>query len=242
MAHEWLDDTLLQAYMEGFYGFGNYAGPYWFVGMEEGGGADAGYVTNKITAWQDHGRHELEGFGEEYTWDRWFGPQARLQSTWSRLIRLLLGAENRPADREAVRTYQRLNLGRRGGETCLLELLPLPSPSTGQWLYGQHSRLPALANRESYIQGWSPQRAAHIRQRIAEYGPRAVVFYSSSPHYVYWWKQIAGVPFIPTTLDGCQIARNGATVFAIVKHPVAHGLSNAYWATAGQLIAAARET
>ena len=65
MRDEWLDDRLLQAYMEGFYGFGNYAGAYWFVGMEEGGGADAAYVTAKINAWRDHGRHELEGRGKK---------------------------------------------------------------------------------------------------------------------------------------------------------------------------------
>lgn len=242
MADELLDDALLQAYMEGFYGFGNYAGRYWFVGMEEGGGADVGYVTNKITAWRDHGRQELEGFGEEYTWERWFGPHARLESTWSRLIRILLSAEGKSADREEVRRYQQKELGRRGGNDCLLELLPLPSPSTGGWLYGAHSRLPALASREMYRQVWGNYRAAHIRQRIAQHQPQTVVFYSVNPQYQAWWKQIAGVSFTPTSLDGCQIARNGPTVFAIVKHPVARGPSNAYWATAGQLIAAGRET
>ena len=241
MRDEWLDDRLLQAYMEGFYGFGNYAGAYWFVGMEEGGGADAAYVTAKINAWRDHGRHELEGYGDEYNWEGWFGPHAKLQPTWSRLIRILLSAEGRSTDREAVRTYQRLKLGRREGCNCLLELLPLPSPSTGNWLYGRHSRLPSLASREVYIQAWSHFRARHIQQRIAEYQPPVVVFYSVSPHYLYWWKYIAGVPFAATSLDGCQIGSNGSTVFAIVKHPAAHGVSSAYWATAGQLIAAARK-
>jgi hypothetical protein len=240
MGDEWFDDELLQAYMERFYGFGNYAGKYWFVGMEEGGEADAAYVTRKITDWRDSGRQELQGFSSEYSWDRWFGPNARLQPTWSRLIRILLSAEGKPAKREDVRTYQRTQLGRRGGETCLLELLPLPSPSTGGWLYGRHSHLASLATREVYTQAWSPRRAAHIRQRIAEHQPRVVVFYSVGAHYQYWWNDIAGVPLAATALDGCRIGRNGATVFAIVKHSAARGLSNAYWATAGHLIAAAR--
>jgi hypothetical protein len=239
---EWFDDGLLQEYMEGFYGFGNYAGAYWFVGMEEGGGSDAGYVTRKITDWRDSGRQELQGYSSEHSWDRWFGPHARLQPTWSRLIRILLSAEGQPVDREDVRRYQRTQLGRSAGNDCLLELLPLPSPSTGDWLYGRHSRLPALVSRAVYIQAWSQQRATHIQQRIAEYKPKAVVFYSRSAHYLYWWKHIARVPFVATALDGCQLGSNGATVFAIVKHPVARGPSNAYWATAGQLIAAARET
>ena len=240
MSDEWLDYGLLQAYMEGFYGFGDYAGDYWFVGMEEGGGADAGYVTRKITDWHDHGREELQEFGAEGGWIMWTGTHAKLQTTWSRLIRILLSAEGRPTGREDVRTYQRTKLGRRSGETCLLELLPLPSPSTGGWLYSRYSRLPSLASREVYTQAWSPRRAAHIGRRIAEHQPRVVVFYSVGAHYQYWWNQIAGVPLVATALDGCRIGRNGATVFAIVKHPAARGLSNAYWATAGHLIAAAR--
>jgi hypothetical protein len=242
MSEEWFDDALLQAYMEGFYGFGNYAGAYWFVGMEEGGGADAAYVTRKISDWRDSGRQELQGYSTEHAGDRWFGPHARLQPTWSRLIRILLSAEGVPQDREDVRTYQRTKLGRSAGNDCLLELLPLPSPSTGGWLYGRHSRLPSLATREIYKQAWSPLRATHIQQRIAQYKPKVVVFYSISPHYLYWWKHIAGVPLTATTLDGCRMGSNGATVFAIVKHPVARGSSNAYWATVGQLIAAARGT
>ncbi len=32
------NDQLLQNFMQRFYGYGTYAGDYWFVGMEEGGG------------------------------------------------------------------------------------------------------------------------------------------------------------------------------------------------------------
>jgi hypothetical protein len=32
------DDQLLERFMCTFYGYGNYRGAYWFVGMEEGGG------------------------------------------------------------------------------------------------------------------------------------------------------------------------------------------------------------
>ncbi len=32
-----LDDHLLQDFIDGFYGYGNYNAPYWFVGMEGGG-------------------------------------------------------------------------------------------------------------------------------------------------------------------------------------------------------------
>ena len=35
---KYFDDSLLETFAETFYGYGNYNGPYWFIGMEEGGG------------------------------------------------------------------------------------------------------------------------------------------------------------------------------------------------------------
>jgi hypothetical protein len=35
---EHLNDEVLSAYAVGFYGYGSSAAPYWFIGMEEGGG------------------------------------------------------------------------------------------------------------------------------------------------------------------------------------------------------------
>ncbi|BAY34333.1 hypothetical protein NIES2107_62380 [Nostoc carneum NIES-2107] len=32
------DDELLEKIIETFYGYGNYQGNYWFIGMEEAGG------------------------------------------------------------------------------------------------------------------------------------------------------------------------------------------------------------
>lgn len=55
-----LDEQLLQEYMNGFYGYGDYAGRYWLVGMEEGGGDDVGEVAAKLAAWQQGGKKELE--------------------------------------------------------------------------------------------------------------------------------------------------------------------------------------
>lgn len=36
-----LDDTLLEEFVQGFYGYDNLSAPCWFVGMEEGGGNSA---------------------------------------------------------------------------------------------------------------------------------------------------------------------------------------------------------
>ena len=35
---EQFDDLLLDEFAHNFYGYGNYGGQFWFIGMEEGGG------------------------------------------------------------------------------------------------------------------------------------------------------------------------------------------------------------
>lgn len=58
------DDELLLAYMDGFYGYGNYQAPYWFVGMEEGGGDSSADVSSRLKIWNERGRQELEDLHE----------------------------------------------------------------------------------------------------------------------------------------------------------------------------------
>jgi len=79
--------------------------------------------------------------------------------------------------RELVRDYQRNRLGRSNGDERLMELLPLPSPSSEQWRYAAHSRLPWLANRKVYTDYQAPRREKRILQEIKKYRPKLVVFY-----------------------------------------------------------------
>ncbi len=54
------DDQLLQAYVDTFYGFGNYRGKYWFVGMVEGGGETFEEIENRIRGWARGGKNEIK--------------------------------------------------------------------------------------------------------------------------------------------------------------------------------------
>lgn len=242
-----LDDELLQDFMTSFYGYSDYAGDYWFVGMEEGGGDAFAEVERRLQLWDQRGRLELEdaaAYHAELGEVRWFGPRPRLQPTWNRLIRIALSAEGQDVQTEQVRAYQRDQLGRHGSPNCLLELLPLPSPSLGHWLYAQHSHLPALATREAYMRHYAAPRAEHLRQRIDQHKPKAVIFYSVNPNYLRWWQAIAGVTFTAQPVLGAplHIAHHDHTVFVITYHPVAQGIRNDYFHQAGKLIAARAKT
>ena len=233
-----LDDELLGRYIDTFYGYGNYAGDWWLVGMEEGGGNTADEVTTRLRLWDERGRKELEDvnmFSSSPELAKWFTQKPPLQSTWRGLIRLILSAEKRPTDAETARAYQGTELGRVGGNTCILELMPLPSQSVGHWIYGEHSARPELRDRQTYLEQVAPRRVQHLRERIKTHRPKAVIFYSRN--YQSWWEKIAGTPFGGVVEPGVQLLKTGETLFVMTRHPVHRGVTTEYFVRAGTAIA-----
>jgi hypothetical protein len=233
---EQFEDQLLDEFAHTFYGYGNAQAQYWFVGMEEGGGNSFAEINKRLNTWAKRGKHELEDVAEYHAdigITNLFNEKPKLQSTWNKLIRIVLSGNGQEPTTEQVREYQRLLLGRPTGNTCLVELLPLPSPSTGHWLYAQHSALPYLADRETYKRAFLELRIAHLRQRIIEQQPKTVVFYSFN--YQEYWQKIAGVELLPIA-EGIYMSNNGPTRSVMTKHPATRGITNAYFHQVGNLI------
>ena len=110
-------------------------------------------IQRRLSIWCDRGKHELEDvaayhlqLGEQQL----FTDPVKSQPTWNKLIRIVLSAGGVPLDLEIVKAYQQDRFGRWNGDTCLMELLPLPSRSTGDWLYSNLSAVPHLTTREVY--------------------------------------------------------------------------------------------
>lgn len=235
--NETFDDQMLQAFMDNFYGYGNYDAPYWFIGMEEGGGDSFEEVSKRLTVWDSRGRRELEDVVDYHlelgiTWP--FGEKPKLQWTWAGLIRVLLSIEGLEPTTEEVRLHQQRSWARSGGNVCLMELLPLPSPSTSHWLYAQYSKLPTLRSRKQYRKLMSQVRIRAIQQRIAAHQPQVVVFYSFT--YRPYWLQLVGAELQPVLSGELYIHKGPSTLYAVLKHPVATGVTNAYFHEAGRLI------
>ena len=234
-----LDDALLEEFMHGFYGYGTYQGDYWFIGMEEGGGNSCEDISNRLQVWNKNGRRELEDVAAYHIAlgiPQLFSEWPKLQRTWSKIIQVLLVAEGRDASSPSVRAFQRDELGRLQGNHCLVELLPLPSPSTSHWLYSDCSRLPALATRETYREYAFPFRETHLRERIQTHGPRHVVFYSFS--YQWAWQSIVKTPFTYDDEYDCWRATKYKTNFTIIRHPATKGITNLYFQRIGEMLAA----
>jgi len=122
-----------------------------------------------------------------------------LQATWKQLIRLVLGYEGKASGNEDVRAYQRDRLGRRDGQTLLVEVSSVNASSLS---------VPVL-EREAH----RAERIATIRRRILEHEPEFVVFYGR--RYANAYAEIAGDSF---DADGYRWA--GPTLCALVRHPV----------------------
>lgn len=228
-------DTILHKFMHEFYGYGNYHGKIWFIGMEEGGGNTKEEIMARINAWTKYYREleDVASYHQAIGIDKFFADTPVLQTTWSQLIRIVLCFQDIAPSADQIRQYQAKRLGRRNDDTCLLELLPLPSPSTSKWHYNSISTLPYLSSRKNYSEELLAFRIKSIQQKILQYSPDVVIFYSKK--YAKYWEEIADVQFTETA-DNISTGNNGTTTFAIVTHPATRGVTNEYFCMAGNVI------
>ena len=214
-----IDTDDIRAFMGGFYGYGRYETNYWFVGLEEGGARTINDLSKRVDVWRRLGSHEvadLYEFHEELGPNPWFGAKPRRQSTWARLIQIVLTAEGRSATNDDILQYQTTRLGRSDGETLLTELMPLPAKNLSTW-YAHGLNIPELRSRTEYTARVRPRRIAHLKKRIAEHQPRVVVFYGARR----WWPDFLGIPFLSGR--SCDHAFLGQTLLLTMKPPTAYG-------------------
>jgi len=234
-------DTLLSEFILGFYGYGNYSGRYWFVGMEEGGGSTLPEIELRVRLWAQRGQRELEDVADYHRalgMNQFFVQPTQAQPTWNKLIRVVLAMQQPSPTLDMVKTYQREMFGSPGGDTCLLELLPLPSPSIGKWIYSDFATVEGLQSRETYRNRYAELRARHLKQKILEHRPLAVVFYGVDSWYQQWWRMIANTDFETSEIDGavCYSAFVQSTKFFVIKHPASRGITNDYYHQIGRLL------
>ena len=224
-----LTTSFLNNYLASFFGYGQWTAPIWFVGIEEAGGRTESEVERRLSLWNQRGSKELEDapvFYPKSGNDRWHGNKAELQATWKQLIRLLLLARNERDDKATMLANQREQLGSLAGDTCLAELLPLPSPDTETWNYRDWSDLPHLVSRQKYITRMLRPRADALQKKCAAIRPKVVIFYglelAGGTSLLPSWSRIAGGWFDQAIAEEKILLsrRNAHTVFFVTRHPV----------------------
>ena len=220
-------------YIHGFLGYGSLSAPLWFIGMEEGTGQET--LEERLQAWQAVGGTatlDIRLFHERIHEPRWFSPLPTIQRTWRRLIIVALRYLGEPVDREHIRHYQASRLARE--TEALLELMPLPQKGLDEW---GHQGL--FASRDDYFSAVAPRRLAELQRAIASHGPKAVVMYGTTPPYPEYWRTLAGGP-LTVTERGWSYRRSGQTLYVVCQHPVAHGVTDDFYASIGDFLRAAR--
>ncbi len=147
----------------------------------------------------------------------------RRQPTWAAIAAFLFGMRNQSFTDDDLIAHQR-QLGRIGGETCLMELQPLPSPNTGVWHYGGYqydAPMPGhLISRENCLDECGTERAKYIRDQLTGLAcpPKLVVFYG----------RVMGRRFraMRNLIVGQHLLRDkplpiGETQFLLLDHPSA---------------------
>ncbi len=164
-----------------------------------------------------------------------------IQSTWTKLIQILLSMESKEGTKEERRFYQRNSLGRLLGNNCVLELMPMASRSTGLWLWEKiFQEYYQVNNRKEYFSSIVPNRIKRLKELIKKYNPKLIVFYSTQNDYIQKWSEIAGtLKWQWTQLTKYMKygwTKNNSTLYVITTHPTMKGVSNDDFPEVGRLI------
>lgn len=233
---------IVNDFMNTFYGYGNTAGRYWFIGMEERCGPNwERDVAPRFEVWRDRGEHDLEDLCAYHARigivTHWEKPVA-IQATWRRLIQTVLTAEHGVAPTpQEIAAYQAEQLGSLNGQTCLLELFPLPSPRINQFAYARlaNDEYPFFATRDQYEEHIAPARIEHLRAMMQLPGERHIVLYGTT-HLNYWNALVMNTPWAETRIPQIQHCQLFGKHIWLVPHPTAFGTPGDRYVGLGQLI------
>ena len=175
-------EAMLVEFSQQFKTQGNRDGQYWFIGIEEGGGATEKEVDSMLDKWDRDGRCDVAMLHDpesDKVTCKWFDTSRvgdpPIQKTWGAQIRILLSMLGISADREKVRQYQANQFGTPKGETCLMEMLPLPNPGINRWIYSELSDLPQFVSRDAFSAHSVDARIDRFRELVLLHQPTSVV-------------------------------------------------------------------
>lgn len=210
----------LNKYLEGFLGYGSKSPKIIFVGMEEGGGETLENIETRLKIWPKYNQSSLvplKDFSIDLGYQDFFKNNPRSQITWRALIKILLSIEKKDTSLNSVKEFQKNKLGAQRSNHALIELMPLPSPSTNKWPYSTIDNLPFLSSRESYFNYLIEKRINLLKAYIDSSNPQLVLFYSYT--YLEHWEKISDTQFNDIQPNDFLYGKNDNTHFVISKHP-----------------------
>ncbi|MGL5361597.1 MAG: hypothetical protein ACRDBH_01860 [Bosea sp. (in: a-proteobacteria)] len=193
--------------IENFVGYGRPDAPVVFIGMEEGA---------------DNSRLELDlqnrSVNQEYAE---LVSLNKRQPTWSKMCDLMLRRSGNSAPSASERlTYQTTQLGKKSGQTLLLELMPYPRNKNADWPDIYRARFPSL---DIYYEKMIPRRVLRIQNILKSHRRELIVCYGKGfwPHYE---KIFSGAAFIKE--GSHKVAKDGETHIVLAQHFTSRALNS----------------
>lgn len=228
---------LIQERIKNFWGYGNLDGDVWFIGMEEGGD---GSLPKLMRRYEATSNGEVFDIYDDMRGDKdhmaWFEENASPQRTYRRLIYLLLYIKTKKAPTpDEILQYQIKHFGRKKNDHAVLELMPMACRTMHEndWVYRELD-IDGFASKKEYLKKYVPERVERLRGLIIKHKPKLVIFYSTV--YRKYWSLIPSVPFQEVLKSNLYVAKDDHTVYAVVPHSVAHGMSNDDWMQIAQYL------
>jgi hypothetical protein len=196
-----------------FMGYGNAAGDFWFVGIEEAGDADPekNLRQNIIKS----GFRAIEDLAEAHAVDKFDWDMTKLIPTWATMSRIVMRLRGEHEDdwfeRERAREYQATRLGRANGETFLADLLPLRKVSDDNWPNWQPFN--RWVSWDDYFAEIGSRRLGLLRDLWSKHRPTYTVCYGK--WYWKYYREIFDASFSDVLDARAQIARSGDSTIAL---------------------------
>jgi hypothetical protein len=170
-----------------FMGYGEPAGRFWFMGIEEAGAAEKEHnrkeheVRLEFRNVEDLPKAEAKlrmAIGKEPNMEK-------LRPTWATMSRIILRLEHDSEwrNREAVRNHQATKLGRRQGQAFLTEVLPLRKAADDRW-HRTWWPFDRWKDWSSYSEAVRPYRFARLRRLLDKHRPEFLFWYGS-----WYWRK-----------------------------------------------------
>ena len=213
-------------HLAAFRGYGNPAGKYWFIGLEEGVRAEkqSTELEKRILLRQEIDiRSKWRKVEDTHDARDSLGIPIRARDNdWYAMARIILRLEGVVGwkQNEMSRPYKESRLGRLDGDTFMTELFPLPTSdhSPENWPYNR-----PYADRYEYESEVLPPRVKMIRSLWTCHKPRFVFCYGKGNQSRSTWDQFRHLfcgSYEPKQYSehDIQIARVGSSVVVLTHH------------------------
>ena len=188
-----------------FEGYGRKTAPYWFIGMEEGGGSieELRKRARLFKPVEDlHSSLAKIGLDTKY----------RHVPTWRVMSKLIMKMQGTPGWQEtsSAREYQANKLGRADGDTFLTELMPFPCPGLGEWPYES-----IYPTKDDYIEKVRPCRIKWLRSEFLAFQPCFVICYGKG-NWRHYEKIFCDFEFRPELNGRIRVGQRGRSTILLL--------------------------